>query len=152
MRNQYFDEVLNEMQDVHDKKNADYASDEDPFSNFTGVASATGLSVDMVFFTMIGIKVMRLKELVGVGKDPNFESVDDTILDLANYAAIWKAFRARGNEPLDTIHMVVGPGNGYIQPGSMLPQKTGIYRIKVTNKTAWEEPSITEGEVEGLPI
>lgn len=94
-RNAFFDDVLREMGEVHDRKNEDYAADGDPFSNFTGVAQMTGQPVDMVFFTMIGIKIMRLKELVGVGKDPNFESIDDTILDLANYAAIWKAYRLR---------------------------------------------------------
>ena len=98
MRNPYFQDVLDLMAEVHDSKNEDYASDEDPFSNFTGVAQMTDLPTDKVFQTMIGIKMERLKQLVGASKTPNNESVDDTILDMANYAAIWLAYRRRRAE------------------------------------------------------
>ncbi len=95
MRNPYFTDVLGQMAEVHDRKNEDYAADDNPFSNFSGVAAMTGLETDKVFQVMIGIKMERLKQLVGTGKAPNNESVDDTILDLANYAAIWLAWRKR---------------------------------------------------------
>jgi len=103
MRNPQFNEVLELMAEIHDKKNEDYASDKDPFSNFSGVAEMTGLETDKVFQVMIGIKMERLKQLVGTGKVPNNESVDDTILDLANYAAIWLAYRKREYEAEELV-------------------------------------------------
>lgn len=90
-----FNKVLMEMAAVHQKKNHDYASTADPLSNFILQAELTGQSVDMVFFNAIAIKAARLKELVGKGKSPKNESVNDTILDMANYAALWKSYRMR---------------------------------------------------------
>ena len=95
MRNPYFDDVLKQMAEVHDSKNEDYAADDNPFSNFEGVAQSTGLTVDQVFQVMLGIKQERLKQLVGTDKTPNHESVDDTVLDGANYYALWLAYRRR---------------------------------------------------------
>jgi len=90
-----FDAVLTQMGAVHDAKNEDYADGENPYSNFEGVARIVGVPVDQVFQTMIGIKMERLRQLVGTNKEPNFESIDDTILDMANYAAIWLSWRRR---------------------------------------------------------
>lgn len=94
-RNPDFDAVLQQMEAVHDAKNEDYASGSNPYSNFEGSAAISGQSVDKVFQTMIGIKMERLKQLVGTGKVPNHESVDDSILDLANYAALWLSYRRK---------------------------------------------------------
>jgi hypothetical protein len=94
-KNPDFDAVLAQMESIHDSKNEDYAAGNNPYSNFEGTAAITGQSVDKVFQTMIGIKMERLKQLVGTDKEPNYESIDDTILDLANYAAIWLSYRQR---------------------------------------------------------
>jgi hypothetical protein len=40
---------------------------------------------------MIGIKLARLKELRGKGKDAQNESAHDSLKDLAMYAALWCA-------------------------------------------------------------
>jgi len=94
MRNPAFTALLAEMQALHESKNADYASDSDPYSNFRQAASvANGFSgVDAVFATLIGIKLARLRELTSSGKRPNNESVQDTRTDLAMYAALWASF------------------------------------------------------------
>lgn len=91
-RNLYFDMVLDKMAEIHDKKNEDYADDDNPFSNFEGAAAGSGLSVDQVFLVMLNIKSERLRQITG-GKAANFESLEDSILDMANYAAIWLAWR-----------------------------------------------------------
>lgn len=88
------------MEKLHDAKNEDYAEEGNPFSNFEGVAAMTGLMVDQVFQVIIGIKMMRLRELLGEAVTPNFESTDDTIMDLAVYAAIWKAWRLKQGSPV----------------------------------------------------
>jgi hypothetical protein len=42
------------------------------------------------YMTMIHIKYLRLKSLLEQD-NPNFESLEDTLKDLINYAAIWCA-------------------------------------------------------------
>lgn len=99
MRSPYFQDTIDTMAAVHDSKNEDYADDGNPFSNFEGAAKTAGVSVDVVFQVMIGIKMERLRQLTS-GKEANHESLMDTVLDLANYAAIWYAYKlSRGAEP-----------------------------------------------------
>jgi hypothetical protein len=85
--------LLDEMRELHDKKNHDYASDGDPFSNFKFAALvADGFrGKDAVYAVLIGVKLARLKELTANGKKPNNESIDDTRRDLAMYATLWAA-------------------------------------------------------------
>lgn len=98
MRNPHFEGVLEDMLTVHDRKNEDYADGGNPFSNFEGAAAVAGVSVDTVFQVMIGIKLERLRQLVTNAKTPNHESIDDSILDMTNYAAIWLAYRRSQSE------------------------------------------------------
>lgn len=92
MRNQKFDAQLETMRAIHDAKNSDYAEDGNPYSNFEHAAAVAGCSVDTVFRVLIGVKLARLKELLG-GKEPKHESIDDSILDLSVYAALWASYR-----------------------------------------------------------
>jgi hypothetical protein len=91
MKNPRFDMLLSEMRDLHARKNNDYARDDDPYSNFKFAALvAEGFTgTDAVFATMIGIKLARLKELRGKGKTAQNESAQDSLMDLAMYAALW---------------------------------------------------------------
>lgn len=94
MRNPTFAALLTEMAALHETKNADYANDSDPYSNFRQAAAvAEGfVGVDAVFASLIGVKFARLRELTAAGKTPNHESIDDTRKDLAMYAALWCAY------------------------------------------------------------
>jgi len=83
--------VLDQMQALIDAKCQDYADDENVFSNFEQAAAFAGLTVEQVFAVMIGIKVARLQQLMS-GKQPNFESEEDSWLDLANYVALKIAY------------------------------------------------------------
>jgi hypothetical protein len=96
--------VLERIKALHDRKNHDYAQDANPYSNFEYAARViapflpkidgkhvpTFHTINIVFATMIGIKLARLAELQT--KDPLNESVRDTHDDLANYAAIWASY------------------------------------------------------------
>lgn len=89
------------MNEVHIKKNNDYANDQNPFSNFEMSASLVSWftdPIDQVFVALIGTKLSRLSELLTSGKTPNNESVDDTFLDLTNYCGLWAAYRLRKRE------------------------------------------------------
>ena len=90
-RNPRFSMLLHEMSELHDKKNFDYADDDNPYSNFEFAAKvAEGFTgIDAVFASLIGVKLARLKELTAKGKTPNNESINDTRVDLAMYATLW---------------------------------------------------------------
>ncbi len=90
--NQRFLDHLDRMRAIHDAKSHDYAQDGNPYSNFELAAEVAGVSTDTVFATLIGVKLARLRELLA-GKEPKHESIDDSLLDLSVYAALWAAHR-----------------------------------------------------------
>ena len=85
-----YKDILDRMREVHEKKNHDYASNENPFSNFlyaADFASDFTDNVDKTFATIIGIKLARLIALQG--KEAVNESVLDTYQDLTIYMSLW---------------------------------------------------------------
>lgn len=87
--------LLKEMADTHNRKNEDYASAADPYSNFrfSGQLGAMFTDpVDISFAVLIGVKLARLGELRGKGKAPKNEAIADTHLDLAVYSSLWASF------------------------------------------------------------
>ena len=76
----------------------DYAELDNVFSNFEFAAQAAGITVEQVFLTLIGIKSARLKQLITNEKEPNYEGIDDTLLDLMNYSGLLKAYRRENRE------------------------------------------------------
>lgn len=81
------------MREIHDQKNADYSSDTDPLSNFRacerlGVPAWKGCLIRMTD------KMSRLEQLAG-GKSPKVkgEAMEDTLIDLANYALLCVVLR-----------------------------------------------------------
>lgn len=91
-KNPDFQTLLEKITEIHNKKSNDYAEDSDYYSNFKFAAFVADVTVDQVFRVMLGIKLARLKELKK-GKTPNFESIEDTIIDLANYACIYASYK-----------------------------------------------------------
>lgn len=91
------------IEDLHWKKNDDYASDANPFSNFD--LTAEGIRnfknpKDVAFAWPIYNKLARLSNLLSKDTPPNNESIEDSLVDIAVYALIWKADIKRRNEPL----------------------------------------------------
>jgi hypothetical protein len=81
-------------------KNEDYAKDSDPYSNFRFAAQAAGITTEQGILYLIGVKLARLENLISVPDEQvNNESLDDTIMDLTNYAGILKAYRRLKNAP-----------------------------------------------------
>ncbi len=91
-RNPKFKSQLQRMAELHDKKNHDYAQVNNPYSNFEEAAASAGVTVEQVFLTLIGVKLARLKELTTANKTPNNESIQDTRMDLAMYAALLASY------------------------------------------------------------
>lgn len=87
---EHFLKFFKKQEEVFLKKGNDYSS-EDRLSNFKTVAGITNLPVTQVALVMIGIKVARLGVLLKSQKQPENESISDSILDLANYSILLDA-------------------------------------------------------------
>ena len=79
------EQICNEIHEMYIKKNADYGDSVGELYEKLG---------DISFLTRISDKYHRLMNLMCDSdgykrKDINYESVDDTIQDLANYCIIW---------------------------------------------------------------
>jgi len=91
--------VLADMAALVESKANDYADDENVYSNFEGAAKLSGCGVETVFHVLIGIKMERLRQLME-GTVPNHESIEDTLMDAANYLALWLGYRRQQSEKL----------------------------------------------------
>lgn len=81
-----FHELLNELGELHDRKQADYGQDDDPFAN---VRSSAKWNVPAWIGALIRLndKVVRLQSFAQKGNLVN-ESAEDSLRDIAVYALI----------------------------------------------------------------
>lgn len=82
----HFDAFVQKQRETLLRKGNDYSSI-DRLSNFKLAGSICGLTPEQNCLSLIATKVARLGVLLG-GKVPNNESIQDSILDLANYAVL----------------------------------------------------------------
>ncbi len=90
-----------QIEEIHRRKNDDYATTDNPFSNF----AEYGLKLfhrahDQVFVWPIFTKLARLAVLLSRDRAPNNESIEDSFIDIATYVLLWKArwkMRYQGN-------------------------------------------------------
>ncbi len=94
MPSPYVAQIAKKIEEIHARKSADYAKEENPFLNFERaaiIASWFNDPVDKVFATFIGNKLARKAELLN-GKTPKNESIADTFLDENTYSILWHAY------------------------------------------------------------
>lgn len=85
----YVQRAIEELAETLQSKNQDYRIDSE-FSNFEYAAEVAGVVTTFdVILTQIGIKLGRIR---GLDKDPNNESLEDSVKDLAGYAVILYAY------------------------------------------------------------
>ena len=87
-----FYELLDEMKQIHDRKNADYSKDEDPLSNFR-IIENIGIPAWMGIVVRLSDKLSRImqltrKALEGHEAEVKDETIKDTLLDLSNYGVL----------------------------------------------------------------
>jgi hypothetical protein len=123
------------MEETHEIKNSDYASDTDPYSNFKFACDFAQTPLYKVYLVLLGVKVARLHELLK-GKTPKNESINDTFLDFCTYATIMSSnlmdeheTEARKNYP-DLFSVTIPPGPGKSTSRRVLP-KSKVERKKV---------------------
>lgn len=83
---QRFIDTLNQMEELHLRKGADYGRDEDPFANVRA-SEDFGIPGWVGCMTRANDKMRRLMKAASGGEMAN-ESVEDSLLDLAVYAVI----------------------------------------------------------------
>jgi|SRR5579885_2116077 len=83
-------------------KNADYASQEDPFRNFRKTSEIAGLTVEQGILVRLGDKISRISNLLRTKESRvKSESIEDTIIDAMNYLNIMLTW-IQSQEPKDT--------------------------------------------------
>lgn len=91
LRDKYLDELFEEQRRILSSKSNDYAG-EDLLSNFRlagMITNQTSKNPDAInCLNMIGNKVARLGQLLNSDKSAQNESIQDSVIDLANYTAL----------------------------------------------------------------
>jgi hypothetical protein len=90
----YHEWFCSQMTTITAKKNSDYTgATDDPFANFSRVASLGITDVERGFLVRMTDKLSRITSFVQKGTlQVNDESVEDTLIDLANYSALLAAY------------------------------------------------------------
>ncbi len=95
--------ILEKMANVCEAKNSDYAGTagaQDAFANFRMIEKLSGgsISTESGMLTRMSDKFSRLMSLVASGNEQKVkdESVEDTLIDLANYAILLAIYRKDG--------------------------------------------------------
>jgi hypothetical protein len=83
----HFEVITTQMKEILFKKGNDYAN-EDRLSNFKLAGGICGLKAEQNCLSLIATKVARLGVLLNTDKEPNNESIQDSVLDLANYSIL----------------------------------------------------------------
>lgn len=94
---EFFQQQTSRMFEITKAKNADYAGDKDPFANFTMVEQLGIATTEQGFLTRMTDKLSRLVNLLQPGRSAQVkdESIEDTLLDLANYSILLAAYLKR---------------------------------------------------------
>jgi hypothetical protein len=95
-----FDHQLIKMRALHRKKRSDYANEDNIYKNFDEVSRNVPIDDYDAFmdcFTMILRKIKRISNLINEGttKQPQNESFEDSLIDLANYCVLLCGIRRR---------------------------------------------------------
>jgi hypothetical protein len=83
-----FTDILASIAAIHELKREDYTGDRGEYFNFEEAASQAGILPAQAIETLIGVKQARLMVLRSGDKEPNNESISDTLLDRAVYCII----------------------------------------------------------------
>jgi hypothetical protein len=86
-------QILEEEYNLIVRKSEGYANDAEAFQNFEDIGRMMDMTVDEVFTFFIVHKTSRLCNLIRQKKNPSWETIEDTVVDLANYCnlfLVWK--------------------------------------------------------------
>lgn len=103
-----FKKITEKMYEIAVAKNSDYAGstvESDPFHNFKTVESLGVCQTEQGFLTRMTDKFCRITNFVRSGElKVKDESVEDTLLDLANYAIIMRLYLKSKKNPTNAMN------------------------------------------------
>lgn len=115
----FFYHLLERMAEIHDKKSADYASNDSPYGNYLFAGELSKLfdnPDDSGFLGRIGEKIYRLANLEnpinGTTKIPNNESIEDTEIDICVITLLWMSCRREIRQRIKDSHVWIGGATG----------------------------------------
>lgn len=91
--------ALDELRALHLSKGHDYADRTDPLKNYVQSSHDCGVEPWRGALLRLSEKYHRIKNLLAKDATPNFESIDDTLMDLAALSLIVRSLRARVASP-----------------------------------------------------
>jgi len=101
-----FSDTLQDMLELTKKKNADYSWQEDAFSSFKLVEKLWVCDTETWFITRMTDKMSRLNNLLKSWQQKVLdEKIEDTLLDLANYAIIMKLYLEERKRVSDLVDL-----------------------------------------------
>ncbi len=80
--------ILDRCMVILSKKNHDYSEVTDAFANFKSSAELAGITPAQSLLTLLGMKMARLSQLIGNGKQPMNEKIEDSLIDVINYTLL----------------------------------------------------------------
>lgn len=92
-----FEEFTSKQKELIGSKGDDYAGD-DRLSNFKNGGNISGISSEIHCLALVATKIARLGELLH-SKVVKHESIEDTLVDVANYIFLLYCLRAEKNIP-----------------------------------------------------
>lgn len=89
-----FKAITDKMYEITAAKNADYSGEwaTDAFANFRVVEQLWVATVEQWFITRITDKLTRISNLIKQEAHVKDEKIEDTLLDLANYAILMRLY------------------------------------------------------------
>lgn len=111
---EHFNKFADKMQNVLLSKGDDYANI-DRLSNFKLAGAICGLTAEQNCLSLMATKVARLGVLLSdTDNAPKNESIEDSILDLANYAVLLSMIMAdKRNAEIESIRREIGGGEAF---------------------------------------
>lgn len=95
-RDKIFEDFTQSAKDIMNRKNDSYGATEDVLSNFKNIGSIVGTDAKASVLHLIATKVARLGSLLIKDRQSDFESAEDSVLDLFNYTFILKCILSEG--------------------------------------------------------
>lgn len=144
-------ECCRRMQEITQAKNADYTgSSSSPFANFSETEVYAGVATERGFLVRMGDKLSRIRSFIDKGvlqvKD---ESVEDTLLDLANYCILLAGYiqskkrgEVFGTQAVEFLKQARGEASKTPQEAPTDPVVTGITE-ELKAKPKYPEPLAT---------
>ena len=98
--NPQFDAVLKRLGELHDRKNAGYANNDDPLANFR-IANRFGIKTSDSIAVRLSDKINRWLNLMGEpALDKVGEALEETMDDMVVYGMLWLVARAEERDDL----------------------------------------------------